>query len=62
MMEEKTCKDCKWKVDLFSNGNVVSSHTIDTSNVDTAANDELVDRLLVEYANKPKSNVEVKIS
>ncbi len=50
------------KIDLVSHGNVVSSHTIDISNVDTAANDELVDRLLVEYANKPKSNVEVKIS
>jgi hypothetical protein len=62
MMEEKTCKDCKWKVDLFSNGNVVSSYTIDTSEIDQAANDKLVERLSVEYANKPKSNVEVKIS
>jgi hypothetical protein len=57
-----TCKDCKWKVDLFSNGNVVSSYTIYTSEIDQAANDKLVERLLVEYANKPKSNVEVKIS
>lgn len=44
MMEEKTCKDCKWKVDLFSNGNVVSSYTIDTSEIDQAANDKLVDQ------------------
>ena len=35
---------------------------IDTSEIDQAANDKLVERLLVEYANKPKSNAEVKIS
>ena len=50
----------KVKIDLVSNGNVVSSHTIDTSKVNQSANDELVDRLLIEYANKPKSNIEVR--
>jgi hypothetical protein len=49
------------KVHLFSNGNVVSSYTIDTSEINQAANDKLVKRLLVEYANKPSSNIEVKI-
>ena len=50
----------KVKVDLVSNGNVVVSHTIDTSKVDQFANDALVERLLIEYANKPKSNIEVR--
>ena len=50
----------KVKVDLVSNGNVVVSHTIDTSKVDQFANDALVNRLLIEYANKPKSNIEVR--
>jgi hypothetical protein len=51
----------KVKVDLVSHGNVVSSYRIDTSEIDQAANDKLVERLLVEYANKPSSNIEVKI-
>lgn len=50
----------KVKVELVNNGNIVSSHTIDTSQVNQSANDELVDRLLIEYANKPSGNVEVK--
>ena len=50
----------KVKIDLVNHGNIVSSHTIDTSKVNQSANDELVDRLLIEYANKPKSNIEVR--
>ena len=50
----------KVKVDLVSHGNVVVSHTIDTSKVDQFVNDALVERLLIEYANKPKSNIEVR--
>ena len=52
----------KVKIDLVNHGNIVSSHTIDTSKVeDQSANDKLVDRLLIEYANKPKSNIEVRV-
>ena len=51
----------KVKIELINNGNVVSSYDIDTSKVDISANDELVDRLLVEYANKPTGNVQVNI-
>ena len=41
---------------------VINGNSIQCSgNNVTIVNDELVERLLVEYANKPKSNVEVII-
>jgi hypothetical protein len=50
----------KLKINLVSHGNVVSSYDIDPAKIDTSANDELVDKLLVEYANKPSGNVKVE--